>query len=34
MAASSRMLATLLQDKGKTYDEFIWDVINRAEVAA
>jgi hypothetical protein len=34
MAASGRMLATLLENKAKAYDEFIWDVINRAEVAA
>jgi PAS domain S-box-containing protein len=34
MAASGHLLTSVLEAKGKTYDEFIWDVISRAEVAA
>jgi PAS domain S-box-containing protein len=33
MDASGRALAALLDRSGRTYDEFIWDLIDRAEVA-
>jgi hypothetical protein len=34
MAASRDLLTTTLASKAMTYDEFVWDVINKAEAAA
>lgn len=34
MGASGAMFAALLNERRQTYEEFVWDVVNRAEVAA